>query len=146
MPVKCCKKCGKEKDLESFYAHKAMADGRLSECKECTKSRVTARREENIDAVRAYDRARSKDKKRIKNAIEQTKKWRAEDSRRMAAHNAVARAMRSGALIRRPCERCGSDRSYAHHESYDRPLEVVWLCQPDHKQRHKEMAIEGIEP
>jgi hypothetical protein len=27
----------------------------------------------------------------------------------------------------------------AHHEDYDKPLEVVWLCQPCHKQRHKEI-------
>jgi hypothetical protein len=27
----------------------------------------------------------------------------------------------------------------AHHEDYDRPLDVMWLCQPCHKQRHKEL-------
>jgi hypothetical protein len=30
-------------------------------------------------------------------------------------------------------------KTLAHHESYDEPLTVMWLCQPCHKQRHKEI-------
>jgi ribosomal protein S27AE len=38
-----------------------------------------------------------------------------------------------------PCIRCGNEKSLAHHEDYDKPLDVMWLCQPCHKQRHKEL-------
>jgi ribosomal protein S27AE len=41
--------------------------------------------------------------------------------------------------LRTPCIRCGEEKSLAHHEDYDKPLEVMWLCQPCHKQRHKEL-------
>lgn len=146
MMTKTCNKCHQTKGVTGFYKHKSMADGYLGECKECTRARVLAHRAANIDKVRAYDRERGKARKRIENSTHQTKVWRAQDVRRTAAHNAVARALRSGRLVKKPCERCGSEQSYAHHENYDKKLQVIWLCQPDHKERHKEMVLAGIEP
>jgi hypothetical protein len=35
--TKVCFKCGNEKELTQYYKHKAMADGHLGKCKECTK-------------------------------------------------------------------------------------------------------------
>ena len=146
MTGKTCIKCKEDKPLSGYYAHPMMADGHLGKCKECCKAASTKRRNEKIEEIRAYDRVRAKDPVRAKAMTQQTKQWRTEDSRRMAAHNAVARAMKSGVLIRKPCERCGREDSYAHHESYDRKLDVNWLCQPCHKQRHKEMVLQEIEP
>ena len=139
---KKCFKCNAIKPLTEFYKHQAMADGHLNKCKECTKHDSNKHRSENLEKVRAYDRARAKDQKRIKAATEVTKAWREEDSRRSVAHSAVARAIRNGTLLRRPCSRCGNEKSVAHHEDYGKPLEVVWLCQPCHKQRHKELKGE----
>lgn len=146
MKTKTCTDCGAEQPITSFYTHERMADGHLNKCKTCVKSRVGRHRKLNIERIRSYDRERAKSPERIRSAAAQTKAWRAEDRRRVAAHNAVARAIRSGRLVRQPCERCGRVDSFAHHESYDRKLDVTWLCQPDHKQRHKEMILEGIEP
>jgi|ETNmetMinimDraft_26_1059896.scaffolds.fasta_scaffold16428_2 hypothetical protein len=49
-----------------------------------------------------------------------------------------------GDLVRRPCEICtsigrSSDRrkTVAHHEDYDRLLEVRWLCHGHHQQVHR---------
>lgn len=134
-----CFKCKTVKPLGEFYKHKAMADGHLNKCKACAKSDGAKHREENIEKIRAYDRDRAKNKKRIQQSVEVAKAWRAEDKRRSAAHSAVARAIKSGALKREPCERCFSEKSVAHHEDYDKQLDVMWLCQPCHKQRHKEI-------
>ena len=41
---------------------------------------------------------------------------------------------------------CGESRPHGHHENYDKPLDVIWLCPLCHKRRHKEMKKEGIEP
>lgn len=146
MLSKKCFKCSEVKDISEFYKHKMMADGHLNKCKACTKSDVGKHRIENLEKVRAYDRNRAKNPERSKSASEISARWRKEDSRRMRCHNAVARAVRKGTLVRLACERCRSSKAYAHHESYDHPLVIVWLCQPCHKQRHKEMAIAGIEP
>lgn len=144
---KKCFKCGIEKPIDQFYRHPKMADGHLNKCKSCAKNDVSRHREENIDKIREYDRGRAKRPERVKQAIHQTRKWRQADSRRSAAHNAVARALKAGLLHPKGCEwkECGKD-AMAHHESYDRPLDVVWYCQAHHKKRHAEMRKLNIEP
>ena len=138
---KKCFKCKTVKPLTEFYTHSKMADGHLNKCKECTKNDVAQHRSENIEKIRAYDRERGKHPERAKAAAQISSAWRKADKRRTRAHNAVTRAVRSGKLVRQPCERCGEIKSLAHHEDYDKPLEVMWLCQPCHKQRHKELLI-----
>jgi len=137
-----CFKCKTIMPLSEFYKHSAMGDGHLNKCKECTKNDATTHRNKNIEKIRAYDKARSKEPHRAKLALEVNRAWRAEDARRARAHGAVAKAIRKGLLVRCPCVRCGEKKSLAHHEDYDKPLEVMWLCQPCHKQRHKEMKLE----
>jgi ribosomal protein S27AE len=137
-----CFKCKTIKPLEDFYKHSQMADGHVNKCKECNKNDVTSHRNKNLEKVREYDRARGKIPERIKAQVEINKAWRAEDSRRVVAHSAVSKAIREGRLDRNPCVRCGEAKSVAHHEDYDKPLEVMWLCQPCHKQRHKELKAE----
>jgi hypothetical protein len=137
--MKACFKCNVQKPLSDFYKHSAMADGYLNKCKECSKLDANNHRANNLEKVRAYDKERNKNKDRIALASAVTKIWRAEDNRRSKAHNAVARAIKCGDLVRLDCFRCGSEKTVAHHEDYDKPLDVVWLCQPCHKQRHKEL-------
>jgi len=134
-----CFKCKAVKPLTEFYKHSEMLDGHVNKCKECNKVDVTTNRNNKLEYFREYDRMRSKRPERIKNALEQTKKWRTEDKRRVACHNAVARAIKAGKLVPEPCVRCQSEKSLAHHEDYDKPLDVMWLCQPCHSQRHKEL-------
>lgn len=146
--LKTCFKCNSEKPIDQFYKHAGMADGHLNKCKACTKADVSKHRADNIDKVREYDRQRAKLPHRVKAAAEQTRKWRDEDARRLKAHNAVARALRNGTLNHKPCEwpGCTREDSYAHHEDYDKPLEVIFYCQPHHKKRHAELRRLGKEP
>lgn len=137
--MKTCFKCKKRKPLDDFYKHKLMADGFLNKCKACAKNDSTKHRLSNLEKVREYDRERGKQPHRqvLKTIV--TKAWRAEDEKRSRAHNAVSRAIKKGLLLQKPCERCLSEKSIAHHEDYSKPLSVTWLCQPCHKQRHKEL-------
>lgn len=139
---KQCFKCQTVMPLTEFYKHAQMADGYLNKCKKCTKKDSFEHRIKNIERIREYDRIRSKNSDRMKIAYEISAVWRQADKRRMQCHNAVTRAVRKGTLIRLPCIRCGAEKSLAHHENYDEPLNVMWLCQPCHKQRHKEILNE----
>lgn len=143
--LKECFKCKVVKSFDEFYKHSAMSDGHLNKCKECTRNDVTTHRNKSLEKIRAYDRERGKNSDRLKAKTAINKAWRDSDKRRMAAHNAVSRAVKSGTLLRMPCTRCGNPNSVAHHEDYDKQLEVIWLCQPCHKQRHKEIveALKG---
>ena len=136
---KNCFKCKTIKPLNEFYKHQQMVDGYLNKCKGCAQNDATTYRNKNLEKIRAYDVARSKEPERAKLAAEVNRAWRAEDHRRSKAHRAVAKAIKQGLLVSSPCIRCGEKKSVAHHEDYDQPLDVVWLCQPCHKQRHKEI-------
>lgn len=113
-----------------------MSDGHLGKCKTCAKRDVTKYRWDNIDTVRARENAQKRDPVKQR---EITKAWRAEDSRRTHCHNAVRRAVKSGKLIIPASCKCGREKVGAHHDDYDKPLDVMWLCQACHKQRHKEL-------
>jgi len=55
-----------------------------------------------------------------------------------AARTAARRAVQLGQLNRYPCE-VGRDCKGSvemHHDDYDQPLEVRWLCRRHHQQWH----------
>lgn len=43
-----------------------------------------------------------------------------------------------GKLIQLSCECCGDEKSQMHHEDYDKPLQVQWLCRKCHLELHGE--------
>jgi len=129
--MKACFKCGLEKPLSSFYKHKGMMDGHVNKCKECNKYDVAQHRLNNIDRIRAYDRARGN-----RQDSEYLSTWRAKYPKKYKAHSMVNNQKRAGNLHQEPCEVCGNNNSVAHHDDYAKPLNVRWLCQKHHKQWH----------
>jgi len=141
MSKKTCFKCSKEKDLSMFYKHNQTGDGYLGKCKECTKSDAAKHRLENIDKIRQYDRKRGKLPHRKKLSTRCCKRFKEMNPLSDAAHSKVARALKSG-VLKRPdkcssCEKVG--KVVGHHHDYKEPLNVVWLCQPCHKQLHRDL-------
>jgi hypothetical protein len=43
--------------------------------------------------------------------------------------------LKRGKIIKNPCF-CGSWDVEAHHEDYNKPLEVIWLCREHHLKHH----------
>jgi hypothetical protein len=61
-----------------------------------------------------------------------------DEARRKANCRAYANVyQRRGKLVKRPCEECGSQDSQKHHDDYEKPLQVTWLCRPCHLAEHR---------
>jgi hypothetical protein len=48
------------------------------------------------------------------------------------ASQAITNAVAAGKIVRGPCEVCGVAGGQGHHDDYDKPLEVRWLCPTHH--------------
>jgi uncharacterized protein YdaU (DUF1376 family) len=59
---------------------------------------------------------------------------------RERARGQARRALARGALIRKPCEVCGNDAVEMHHDDYDKPLDVRWLCKRHHDEFHNRIV------
>lgn len=130
---KTCFKCGAEKPLTDFYKHPKMPDGHVNKCKECNKKDVRENRKDKVEYYREYDKVRGN-----RQDASYLKVYRQRYPKKYAAHLLVNNNIRSGNLQKGVCEICNSEDSVAHHDDYDLPLEVRWLCQAHHIQWHKE--------
>ncbi len=133
---KRCFKCNKVLPLSEFYKLQRMADGHLNKCKTCTKKDVAANYKKNKKHYQRYETERFQRPERKAKLMEYQKTMRMKNPEKYAARYAVQNAIRAGRLTREPCEVCGDTKSQAHHEDYDKPLEVNWLCFQHHRERH----------
>lgn len=141
MTQKICFKCGAEKPLLEFYRHKQMADGHFNKCKDCARKDSTKRRWKKIDEVREYDRKRGS--RQYRGCL---KEWREKYPKKYFAHNCINNAVRHGHMKPSPCCICGTKENIVgHHDDYDRPYEVRWMCQAHHSQWHRDNG-EGLNP
>lgn len=81
--------------------------------------------------------------------------WRRRNPHKRSAHNKVAAALKSGRLIKpATCEgatgskpiSCSATKFEAHHDDYQHPLTVVWLCRSCHRNRHVWLNAAGKDP
>ena len=64
------------------------------------------------------------------------------EARRRANARSYAHVyIKRGKLKRQPCRICGSGKSQMHHENYDRPLEVDWMCAKCRQLYHRIKSI-----
>jgi len=153
---KVCKTCGSSKDESMYYVHAGHISG---ECKECAIERSKKHRLNNLESVREKDRNRKNKKERTefsrnkKKQLKETnpdlyyemerlrvRKYRENNQDKHKAHGMVNNAIRDGKLTAKPCERCQSIYMVeAHHPDYSKPLDVIWLCDPCHKEEHKRL-------
>jgi hypothetical protein len=104
-----CHICGKRKTKRAFHHNKHRSSGLASFCKMCARKRPYWHRRK--DYFKKYV-AGNKEKIRAK--------WK------------VAYALKTGKIVKNPCEVCGKTRVEAHHDDYAEPLNVRWLCHKHH--------------
>jgi hypothetical protein len=130
-PVKICSGCYETKPATDFYRSAINKDGLCGQCKICHNKQVS----------------KSKKNKKLlsyKQIAPNKKFWLYENKLKRKAHQDVSYAILTGRLVRQPCERCGTTQHVvAHHEDYNKPLDVVWLCKHHHKERHLEIDREN---
>lgn len=129
--TKTCSRCKESKPVRSFYKR----DGKpRSECKACSNKDKSVWVSKNRDKVQAQNRDWYKNNKEKKD------KWYKENREahpeRAEAHNLVAVAIQKRWLVPQPCEKCSEPKTVAHHEDYDKPLEVNWYCRSCHTKVH----------
>lgn len=125
----------KQYDLSRFCKKSSNRDGLSNQCRKCMSVKNLNWRLKNKDTKRHVEYNAKNSKKRYS----YVEKWRKDNPLKVKAHYKVSQALKSGDLIKRSCELCGSLDSEAHHEDYNRPLEVNWLCKSHHKIRHDQL-------
>jgi len=129
--VKICSACYETKPSTDFYKSAINKDGLCGQCKVCHNKKVNENRG-------------NKKLLSFKQIAPNKKFWLQENKLKQKAHQDVNYAIQKGKLVRQPCERCGTTKNVvAHHEDYSKPLDVVWLCQHHHKERHLEIDKEN---
>lgn len=117
--LKICGKCREPKPVEMFARSIASKDGRNSVCRACDSDRQGRRYAGLSDVEKAALRARprlnvwprSKTDAYMRQQRTSARAYQKRFPKKVAARNAVAYALRTGRLTRKPCEVCGSLRT-----------------------------------
>jgi len=128
--TKICTICNVPKAIDAFYTHPKTADGRLGKCKDCCKKQAKDRRKNKQEEIRAYEKGRSNLPHRVAAREKYFKEHQSGEEH--LARRCVSNALRDGRLAKLPCAVCGGKKVEAHHEDYEKPLEVIWLCKQHH--------------
>jgi hypothetical protein len=104
-----------------------------------------AHKKEKSEYNRKYRQAHKKEKSEynrkyrqahMEEHAENVKRYRRRYPEKAYVAGVMSNAFKTGKLTKEPCEMCGGDAE-AHHEDYDKPLEVRWLCRVHHKELHR---------
>ncbi len=139
--TKTCTVCCLPKPLSGFPKKPKGKYGVAAKCKTCWAAYQRMKRVKNGDVVRAKEREKDRryraenrpwmDRRRAARKQTPEGRWK------QRARDAVLRRIRKGLMVREPCEVCGASPAEGHHDDYDRPLDVRWLCSLHHSQHHR---------
>lgn len=107
----------------------AITDSDHSFCQECRRPRARAAYEAKFADPVEVEKRKLERRKKVQEDFDHRKK--------LAAQRAAYDAISDGTLVREPCEVCGEKRVDAHHDNYDKPLDVRWLCRKHHRLHHE---------
>ena len=147
--TKQCSKCKEIKEFSEFSKNKSHKDGLNSWCKQCEKIRNKEYYLDNKDIFRKYYlRNREARKEYLKNNSDKRCKYVAKYNKnnpeKIKAKLILGKAIKHGTITRLPCIKCGNPKSHGHHCNYDKPLEVIWICNKHHQELHRKLREYNI--
>jgi hypothetical protein len=144
-----CKACCKARSKLTIHSQEAIENKKKyrSEWQKQKRPLLNARLREryikNIDSERKKANARQKKymataKGKAKHG-EARKKYDQENPEKIKAQRKVRIEIKSGRMIRPDvCEVCNKvSKTHGHHENYNKPLEVIWMCSICHLYHHQ---------
>jgi hypothetical protein len=111
-----------------------MADGHLNKCSACQKENSKENYRKRKEYRKEYESRRSKTKSRKIKVAGYQRIRRKKFPEKDRARRLVTYYVRSGKILKAPCEVCGDKKVEAHHADYKKPLDVQWLCHFHHRQ------------
>lgn len=128
--TKKCITCGIEYPLSFYYKDHRNLDGLYNRCKKCHQRATNKFRIEHKELYRQYE---VKYYEESGMGVYTRQKYYKQIKARQIINNALV----AGTMVKYPCVVCNDIKSEAHHEDYDKPLEIWWLCKKHHMLRHK---------
>ena len=134
--MKKCSACKATKPLKEFYIYHPVSGGKRRTyhrgiCKKC---------------ILASDKEKRKDPKVKKKLYEYQMAYFKRNygvnekfTKRVKASSIFGWHLSNGKIKKQPCEMCGCDKVHGHHDNYDKPFDVRWLCSKHHRKVHKEL-------
>lgn len=121
---KRCWMCKRQLPVSEFNYSRVSLDGLVSHCRKCGKEYKKQHYEANYS-----------------NFYNRQVEYRQKHPERRNAFAVIHKATYKGSIIRPDtCSKCGmSGYIVAHHDDYDRPLEVRWLCLSCDRQLHADL-------
>lgn len=136
-PALPCSKCKLWKPKADFSKLVTSVRGYKSTCKACDSKDHRQWREGDPERFVGYSKGfREENAEYLR---QKAREQRAAAPKVAKAREIIQNEIRRGTLQPQSCEVCGSTRNvHAHHDDYDKPLVVRWLCRPHHADWHKE--------
>ncbi len=128
--MKPCSKCELVKNESDFSKDKYRKDGLRSQCKSCMKEYQQSKAGKRAD--RKYSQTSAGKEKSRK----RSNRYRKRHPERVKAVTILNNAIRDGRIFKKPCP-CGKTKVEGHHEDYNKPLDVEWLCKKCHTKKYK---------
>lgn len=147
-----CKACNARKELSAFHKAGHGVFGHRTTCADCSNAHHRNKRENpkylameyRTHVEWYYDRGgKAVMRKNTKLHRNRTGYPGYSDPTKHHARSLTRAAIRSGKIVRLPCERCGHSQAEAHHDDYGKPHEVRFLCNACHRKEHKTIRRAG---
>lgn len=149
-PLSCtcgqCRRCKKREADRRWRANlsperRAEMLERAREYKAEWYRRLTPEQRREKEARRDPERVRQRDRERYKrHKAKYLARNKARDAKKKYATATINARLQRGTIVKPDaCSDCGATgvKLTGHHEDYDKPLEVEWLCYSCHGKRHR---------